>query len=61
MGELHLLRRALALVLGLKLYLLATPEGMPVAWCLADPKLSEHEGAAELLATPVTWGRCGTG
>src|SRR5262245_61910356 len=35
---------------GLKLYLLATPEGMPVAWCLADPKLGEREVAAELLA-----------
>jgi hypothetical protein len=35
---------------GLKLYLLATPEGMPVTWCLADPKLSEREVATELLA-----------
>jgi hypothetical protein len=35
---------------GLKLYLLATPEGMPVAWCLADPKIGEREVAAELLA-----------
>jgi hypothetical protein len=35
---------------GLKLYLLATAEGMPVAWCLADPKLGEREVAAELLA-----------
>ena len=26
---------------GLKLYLIATTEGMPVAWCLADPKLGE--------------------
>jgi hypothetical protein len=34
---------------GLKLYLLATPEGMPVVWCLADPKLGEREVAAELL------------
>ena len=34
---------------GLKLYLLATIEGMPVAWCLADPKLGEREVAAELL------------
>jgi hypothetical protein len=35
---------------GLKLCLLTTPEGMPVAWCLADPKLGEREVAAELLA-----------
>jgi hypothetical protein len=35
---------------GLKLYLLATCEGMPVAWCLADPKLGEREVAADLLA-----------
>jgi DDE family transposase len=35
---------------GLKLYLLATPEGMPVAWCLADPKLGERDVAQDLLA-----------
>jgi Transposase DDE domain len=35
---------------GLKLYLLATPEGMPVTWCLAGPKIGEREVAAELLA-----------
>lgn len=35
---------------GLKLYLLATPEGMPVTWCLADPKIGEREVAEELLA-----------
>ena len=34
---------------GLKLYLLTTAEGMPVAWCLADPKIGEREVAAELL------------
>jgi Transposase DDE domain len=34
---------------GLKLYLLATPEGMPVTWCLAGPRLGEREVAAELL------------
>jgi len=34
---------------GLKLYLLTTPEGMPVAWCLADPKIGEREIAADLL------------
>ena len=30
---------------GLKLYLITTPDGMPVAWCLADPKLGEREVA----------------
>jgi hypothetical protein len=35
---------------GLKLYLLTAPDGMPVAWCLADPKIGEREVAAELLA-----------
>ncbi len=35
---------------GLKLYVITTPEGMPVAWCLADPKLGEREVAAELFA-----------
>jgi hypothetical protein len=34
---------------GLKLYLLSTAEGMPVAWCLASPKLGEREVAQELL------------
>lgn len=34
---------------GLKLYLLTTPEGMPVAWCLADPKLGERDVGEELL------------
>ncbi len=34
----------------LKLYLITIPDGMPVAWCLADPKIGEREVAAELLA-----------
>ena len=34
---------------GVKLYLLTTAEGMPVTWCLADPKLGEREVAADLL------------
>src|SRR6266568_4918166 len=34
---------------GLKLYLICTAEGMPVAWCLADPKIGEREDAAALL------------
>ena len=34
---------------GLKLYLVTTLDGMPITWCLADPKLGEREVAAELL------------
>jgi hypothetical protein len=34
---------------GLKLYLVTTLEGMPIVWCLADPKLGEREVAADLL------------
>jgi hypothetical protein len=34
---------------GLKLYLLACPDGLPVAWCLANPTLGEREVAAVLL------------
>jgi hypothetical protein len=34
---------------GLKLYLVTTGDGMPIVWCLADPKLGEREVAAELL------------
>ena len=35
---------------GLKLYLLATAEGIPAAWYLAEPKIGEREVAAEFLA-----------
>jgi hypothetical protein len=41
---------------GLKLYLVTTPDGMPVAWCLASPKLGEREVAAELLACAARTG-----
>jgi hypothetical protein len=34
---------------GLKLYLITTVDGLPVAWCLADPKIGEREVAKELL------------
>jgi hypothetical protein len=34
---------------GLKLYLLACPDGLPVAWCLANPTLGEREVAEVLL------------
>jgi DDE family transposase len=34
---------------GMRLYLLATAEGMPVLWCLANPKLDEREVMAALI------------
>jgi hypothetical protein len=41
---------------GLKLYLITTTEGMPVAWCLADPKLGEREVAEELFGHARDYG-----
>ena len=34
---------------GFRLYVLAGPDGLPVAWCLATPKLGEREAVAALL------------
>jgi hypothetical protein len=34
---------------GFKLYLLCAPDGMPITWCLATPKLGEREVAEALL------------
>jgi DDE family transposase len=34
---------------GLRLYLLTTPDGAVVLWCLADPKLGEREVAQAML------------
>jgi hypothetical protein len=34
---------------GLKLYVLASPDGLPVAWCLANPTHGEREVAEALL------------
>lgn len=34
---------------GLKLYLLSAPDGMPITWCLADPKLGERDVCRVLL------------
>jgi hypothetical protein len=34
---------------GMRLYLVATVEGMPVMWCLAHPKLDEREVIAAVL------------
>jgi hypothetical protein len=34
---------------GFKLYLLCAPDGMPITWCLATPKLGERQVAQVLL------------
>jgi Transposase DDE domain len=34
---------------GFRLYVLAAPDGLPVAWCLANPKLGEREVVAAML------------
>jgi hypothetical protein len=34
---------------GFRLYVLAAPDGLPVAWCLASPKLGEREVVTTLL------------
>jgi hypothetical protein len=34
---------------GFRLYVLAAPDGLPVAWCLASPKLGEREVVAAML------------
>ena len=36
--------------------LITAPDGMPVAWCLADPKIGEREVAGELLAPAARTG-----
>jgi hypothetical protein len=46
---------------GLKLYVLAAPDGMPVAWGLATPRLGEREVAAELLGLASDHGLLGQG
>lgn len=46
---------------GLKLYLLTTAEGIPVAWCLANPKIGEREVAADLLDHARELGSLATG
>jgi hypothetical protein len=34
---------------GFKLYLLCAPDGMPISWCLASPRLGEREVAEALV------------
>lgn len=46
---------------GLKLYLLAAPDGMPITWCLADPKIGEREVCLDLLTIAVETGLLGPG
>jgi hypothetical protein len=46
---------------GLRLYVLAASDGLPVAWCLASPKRGEREVLAELLETEQAWLRPGLG
>ncbi len=41
---------------GAKLYVLATPDGVPVAWCLAHREHGEREVAAELLGQAAEQG-----
>lgn len=41
---------------GLKLYLLTAPDGMPITWCLADPKIGEREVCLDLLTIAAETG-----
>lgn len=45
---------------GFRLYLLTTAEGMPVSWCLANPKLGEREVMTALLERDHHLVRAGT-
>ncbi|GAB3411414.1 IS982 family transposase [Flindersiella endophytica] len=46
---------------GVKLYLITTAHGMPVAWCLADPKIGERDAAIELIGHARDHGHLPTG
>jgi DDE family transposase len=46
---------------GFKLYLLAAPDGMPIAWCLANPKIGEREVCLDLLTIAIETGRLAPG
>ena len=46
---------------GFKLYLLASGDGMPIAWCLADPKIGERDLCLDLVTIAVETGRLGPG
>jgi hypothetical protein len=55
-GRLRLGRQPPPLVLGVKPYVLCTPQGMPVSWCVANPKLGERAVAVELLGVAAAQG-----
>jgi hypothetical protein len=42
---------------GFKLYLLASADGMPIAWCLANPKIGERDLCLDLVTIAVETGR----
>jgi hypothetical protein len=44
---------------GLKLYVLACPDGLPVSWCLANPKDGERQVAEALLDQAAASRCCG--
>jgi Transposase DDE domain len=44
---------------GFRLYVLACPDGLPVAWCLATPRLGEREVVAAMLDHERAWLRPG--
>ena len=46
---------------GFKLYLLASADGMPIAWCLADPKIGERDLCLDLVTIAVETGRLTAG
>jgi hypothetical protein len=46
---------------GFRLYLLATPDGMPVIWGLANPKLGEREVNASPASSRSSPGPCRAG
>jgi hypothetical protein len=41
---------------GFKLYLLSAPDGMPITWCLADPKIGERDVCLDLLTIATETG-----
>jgi hypothetical protein len=46
---------------GFKLYLLCAPDGMPISWCLATPRLGERQVAQALLADAAHQGALAEG
>ena len=46
---------------GFKLYLLASADGMPITWCLADPKIGERDLCLDLVTIAVETGQLAPG